>query len=150
MKIFSYVFKPEQNKYKGIRPINIYAMRIVYILMAIFLGKDVWGHIFTYDKTWDPSDAMDWSVWGAFSLFALLGVFRTVQMIPILLLEIVYKVIWLFLVALPLWQAGNLSGETTDGMIFPFVLVVLPIIAMPWGYVFKQYIMNKPHSTQKA
>ena len=137
------IFKSDHEHYDGIRPINIYAMRFIYILMATFLALDVWTHIITYDQSWDPSDAMDWSVWAAFTVFAFVGIFRTVQMIPILLLEIVYKSIWLILVAYPLYQAENLSSESTDGMIFPFALVLLPIIAVPWGYVLKTYIIKK-------
>ena len=135
------IFQPDHEKYDGIRPINIYAMRAIYLLMATLLALDVWTHIFTYDQRWDPSDAMDWSVWAAFSVFALIGIFRTVQMIPVLLLEIVYKSIWLVLVALPLYREGNLSAEATDGMIYPFALVVLPILAVPWGYVFRKYFL---------
>ena len=137
------IFKSDHEHYDGIRPINIYAMRFIYLLMATFLALDVWTHIITYDQSWDPSDAMDWSVWAAFTVFAFVGIFRTVQMIPILLLEIVYKSIWLILVAYPLYQAENLSSESTDGMIFPFSLVILPIIAVPWGYVLKTYIIKK-------
>ena len=80
---------------------------------------------------------MDWSVWAAFSLVAIL---RTVEMIPVLLVQIAYKLIWLVLVALPLWQDGNLNSTTSDGMFLPFSLVVLPIAAVPWGYVFNRYI----------
>jgi len=57
-----------------------------------------------------------------------------------MLLEIVYKTIWLILVALPLFLDGNLSSDTTDGMIFPFLLVILPVIFVPWGYVVNKYI----------
>tara|TARA_B100001175_G_C18937529_1_gene369824 strand:+ start:273 stop:461 length:189 start_codon:yes stop_codon:yes gene_type:complete len=55
-------------------------------------------------------------------------------------LEIVYKTIWLILVALPLYQEGDLSLDTTDGMMFSFFLVILPIIFVPWSYVVKKYI----------
>ena len=133
------VLSPNTEKYEGIRPINIYAMRVIYLLMAILLGFDVWSYIISYDQVWDPSEAMDWSVWAAFTLLAIVGIFKTVQMIPILLLEIAYKSIWLILVAMPLQRTGNLSNETTDGMLFPFVLVILPILAIPWGYVVKTY-----------
>jgi hypothetical protein len=137
------IFTPDNEHYDGIRPINIYAMRFIYILMATFLATDVWTHIITYDQSWNPSDAMNWSVWAAFTVFAIVGILQTVKMIPILLLEIVYKSIWLILVALPLLQAENLSNESTDGMIFPFAFVILPIIAVPWGYVLKTYLIIK-------
>ncbi|MCC2615507.1 hypothetical protein LJ739_04540 [Aestuariibacter halophilus] len=139
MKTLHYVFS-QNDKYDGIRPINIYAMRVIYALMATALAFDVWSYIATYDQVWDPSEAMDWSVWAAFTLFAVIGIFKPVQMIPVLLLEIAYKTIWLIMVAAPLYSAGQLSNDTTDGMLFPFTLVVLPIIAMPWGYVVKQYL----------
>ncbi len=142
MSKIKYLLTGNKARYQGVKPINIYAMRSVYLLMVIFLGSDVWAHIFSYSEPWAPSDAMDWSVWAAFSLFALLGLFKTVEMIPILLLEVVYKLIWLVLVAVPLWKVGDLNGATTDGMIFPFALVCLPILAMPWGYVFKRYIYS--------
>ncbi len=32
-------------------------------------------------------------------------------MLPILLLEIFYKVLWLLVVAYPLWTAGKLAGS---------------------------------------
>ena len=105
--------------------------------MAVFLGYDVWGYIIAYQGMWFPTEAMDWSVWAAFSLVAIL---RTVEMIPVLLVQIAYKLIWLVLVALPLWRDGNLNSTTSDGMFLPFSLVVLPIAAVPWGYVFNRYI----------
>ncbi|BBN82024.1 hypothetical protein PA25_20090 [Pseudoalteromonas sp. A25] len=147
MNTLRYVFS-QNEKYDGIRPINIYAMRLIYILMATILAFDVWSYIISYEHAWDPSDAMDWSVWAAFSLFALIGIFKPVKMIPILLLEIAYKCIWLALVALPLYHAGTLSDDTTDGMLFPFLLIVLPILAIPWGYVINTYLKpsNKKHA----
>ena len=134
------LFEQDHDRFDGIRPINIYGMRFIYILMATLLAMDVWTHIITYDQKWDPSDAMNWSVWAAFTLFAVIRIFHTVKMIPIMVLEIVYKTIWLILVALPLFQDGNLSDDTTDGMIFPFILVILPVTFVPWGYVVKKYI----------
>tara|TARA_B110000444_G_C18469603_1_gene424068 strand:+ start:98 stop:550 length:453 start_codon:yes stop_codon:yes gene_type:complete len=137
------IFRPEYNQYDGIRPINIYAMRLIFLLMAVFLGYDVWGYIIAYQGMWFPTEAMDWSVWAAFSLIAILGIFRTVEMIPVLLVEIAYKLIWLVLVALPLWRDGNLTSTTSDGMFLPFALVVLPMVAVPWGYVFNRYIRGQ-------
>ncbi|TMP28500.1 hypothetical protein CWB99_11340 [Pseudoalteromonas rubra] len=126
--------------YDGIRPFNIYFMRLIYILMVFVLGQDVWGHIFTYEGAWEENEAMAWSVWAAFSVLAVVGVFRPVQMIPVLLLEIIYKLIWLVLVAYPLWQADRLVGSGLEETTFAFVLVILPILAMPWHYVFNRYI----------
>ena len=139
MNLIRSLFEPNHARFDGIRPINIYGMRFVYILMATLLAMDVWGHILTRDQQWNPSDAMNWSIWAAFTLFAAIGIFRTVEMIPILLIEITYKTIWLILVALPLFLDDDLSEHTTDGMITPFAMVILPIAVIPWGYVLKWY-----------
>jgi len=143
MSFLKNLFSQNFVRYDGIRPINIYAMRLIYFLMAVFLSFDVWSYIISFEGTWSPTEAMDWSVWAAFSLIAILGIFRTIEMIPILILEIAYKLIWLVLVALPLWKNGNLTAASTDGMIFPFALVVLPIVAIPWVYVLNRYVLGK-------
>ena len=114
MNLVKRIFTPDNNKYDGIRPINIYAMRFIYLLMASLLAIDVWSYIFTYNQAWEPGEAMNWSVWAAFTIFALIGISKTVAMIPVLLLEIAYKTIWLLLVAFPLYRSGNLSNASTD------------------------------------
>ncbi len=135
------------NKYEGIRPINIYLMRFLYVLMAFVLGFDVWGYILNHSQPWEENEAVAWSVWAAFSVLALLGLFRTVQMIPILLLEIFYKVLWLVLVAVPLWKNDTMQGSGLEETTFAFLLVILPVVAVPWGYVFNRCILGKPAVT---
>ncbi len=135
-------FQPDYERYDGVRPINIYLMRLLYLLMVVFVGKDSWTYIFTHHGAWNPKEAMEWSVWAAFATLAVLGFFRPVKMLPILFLEIFYKVLWLILVAYPLWKTGTLAGSPAAGMTYAFLWVILPIVAVPWGYVFKTYVIN--------
>ena len=60
-------------------------------------------------------------------------------MLPILLLEIFYKLFWLGVVAYPLWAKGALWGSPAAGTTSAFLWVILPIVAVPWGYVFANY-----------
>ena len=108
--------------------------------MFVFLGKDVWTYIFTHSGSWEPQEAMNWSVWASFSLVALLGILHPLKMLPILLLEISYKLVWLWIVAYPLWVSNTLSGSSAEGMTMVFLPVLLPILFVPWRYVFKTYI----------
>jgi hypothetical protein len=61
-------------------------------------------------------------------------------MLPILLLEIFYKVLWLIIVAYPLWSKGRLAGSLAEGITSAFLWVILPIVAVPWRYAFVNYI----------
>jgi hypothetical protein len=128
------------DRYEGVRRINIYLLRLLYILMFFVLGRDTWTHILTHRGSWQPHDAMAWCVWTAFATLAGLGIIRPLKMLPILLLEIFYKVLWLILVAYPLWSADTLAGSSAEGTASAFMWVILPIVAVPWGYVFGNYI----------
>lgn len=138
------------DKYEGVRRINIYLLRLLFILMFFVLGKDTWTHVLTHQGQWDPADAVVWTVWTAFATLAGIGIFRPLKMLPILLLEIFYKVMWLIIVAYPLWSNGTLEGSKAEGFTAPFLWVILPIVAVPWGYVFANYIYKAKAKTLHA
>ncbi|MGO9274359.1 MAG: hypothetical protein ACLQOO_29685 [Terriglobia bacterium] len=127
-------------RYEGVRRINIYLLRLVFILMFFVLGRDTWTHILTHQGSWEPTNAVAWCVWTAFATLAGIGIMRPLKMLPILLLEIFYKVLWLILVAYPLWANGTLAGSPAEGITSVFLWVLLPIVAVPWGYAFVNYI----------
>jgi hypothetical protein len=60
-------------------------------------------------------------------------------MLPILLLEIFYKLLWLAIVAYPLWAMDKLAGSSAESTTLSFLWVILPIIAVPWGHLFATY-----------
>lgn len=126
-------------RHDGVRRINVYLLRLVFILMFFVLGKDCWTHIFTHKGAWEPTGAIVWCVWTGFAMVAGLGILHPVKMVPLLLLEIFYKVLWLGLVAYPLWSKGTLAGSPAEGTTSVFLWVILPIAAVPWGYVFVTY-----------
>ncbi len=135
------IFQPGAQ-YEGVRPFHIYLLRLVFILMFFVLGKTTWTHILTHRGSWDPMDAVAWCVWTAFATLAGLGIIRPLKMLPILLLEVSYKVLWLVIVAYPLWSAGTLAGSSAEGATSAFLWVVLPIVAIPWGYAFRSYVYH--------
>ena len=117
--------------------INIYLMRLVFDPDVLCAGAKPPGRasLPTRDHG-DPTDAVAWCVWTAFATLAGLGITRPLKMLPILLLEIFYKVLWLIIVAYPLWSTGKLAGSPAEGIAAAFLWVILPIVAVPWGYVF--------------
>jgi len=120
---------------------NIYLLRLLYILMFVFLGRDAWSHLLTHQGSWNPDEAVAWCVWAAFSLLALPGILHPLRLLPLVLLEITYKVLWLAVVAYPWWSNGQLAeSPRTEHLTFVFLLVILPIVAVPWKYAFAHYV----------
>lgn len=126
-------------RHDGVRRINIYLLRLLYVLMFFVLGKSTWTEILTHQGPWAPDEAVAWTVWTAFATLAGLGILRPVKMLPILMLEVLYKVMWLAIVAYPLWSNGALAGSPAEGTTNAFLWVVLAIVAVPWGHVAKTY-----------
>ncbi len=147
---YLYIFRRDQRKYEGVRRVNIYLLRLVYFLVFIFVGKESWTFIAGEIHTVTPTEAVTWCVWAAFSVLALVGVFRPLKMLPVLLLEVVYKLTWLFAVAYPMKSAGQLTGSEAEGITQAFIWVILPIIAVPWGHVFSNYIFSSRKKMQMA
>ena len=143
------IFRPDP-RYEGVRRINIYLLRLLFILMFFVLGRDTWTHVLTHRGPWEPDNAMAWCVWTAFAALAGLGIIRPLKMLPILLVEIFYKLMWLIIVAYPLWSAGALAGSPAEAETSAFLWVGLAIVAVPWGYVFMSYVYQpvKPSNNQ--
>ncbi len=145
--IFSHIkkiFKPDYEHYEGVRRINIYLMRLVFALTFVFVGMEAWTKILTHQGSWDHVKAVAFCVWAAYSALAFLGLIHPLKMLPLMLFMIFYKVIWLFAVAYPLWRTNQLAGSPAEEMAYTYLWVILPIIAVPWKYVFQNYILLKP------
>ena len=143
MRFIRYIFGRDHERYEGVRRVNVYLLRVLYALMATMLAYDVWSYIFGHQGVWDNREGMVWSVWAGFSTLAILGVFHPLRMIPILLLEILYKGLWLILVAWPLWKAGTLTGSPAMATTAVFLPVVIVVLIMPWGYVVREFVVGR-------
>src|SRR3990170_5859750 len=123
------------GRYEGVRPLNIYLLRTLFLLMFLFVGFDAWSYILNHEGAWDPMKAAAWSMFASYSLLSILGVFQPLKMLPLVLFVIVYKSVWLLFVAYPLWAAGQLAGSPAEGMARVFMWVPVLIVAVPWKYV---------------
>jgi len=145
-QILATPFIRNKNHYDGVRPIQIYLLRLVFGLTFVFVGMDSWGKILSQKEIWEPLNAVAYSVWGAYSMLSLLGILNPLKMLPIIVFQVFYKVIWLIIVAYPLWIGGTLIESPAYGMAIAFMWVLLPIVAMPWVYFFKSIVRPKKDS----
>ena len=134
------IFKPDYERYEGVRPINIYLLRLLFFLVVVFVGSDSWSAILKHQGPWDHVRAAAICMWAAYAVLSLFGLIKPLRWLPIVLFEIFYKIIWLVIVAWPLWSTNRLAGSPAEEMTYAFLWVILPIVAMPWGYAFRTYI----------
>jgi hypothetical protein len=134
------IFRPDHARYQGVRPINIYLLRLLYFLMAALVATDAWRSIITLEGPWDHIRAVATCVWATYPTLPILGLIHPLRMLPIMFCAICYKAIWLA-VAYPLWSAGALAGSPAEEMTKAFLWLPLAIIAVPWGYSFRRYVI---------
>lgn len=108
-------------------------------LPAAGLGLTIWPGILDPDKTWPLMSGVVQCMLGALSLLALIGLRYPLQMIPLLLFEIVWKGLWLLVVALPAHLAGTMDDRTASTT-FDCALAVIFVAVVPWGYVWARYV----------
>ncbi len=145
MKVSTFLkslFKKNFSRYEGVSNFNIYLLRLLFILVVLYVTPGTWSHIFNHQGTWDATNASAWCMWASYSLISVIGIIRPLKMLPIVFFEIIYKITWLVAVAYPLWRTGELTGSTVEGMANDYLWVLLPIIAMPWKYFIKKYILG--------
>ena len=127
----------------GVSKFRIYLLRFFYALAILLLGIQVWSEIFTHAGPWQPLPAVAFSFWGAFSALAILGLIHPLKMIPLLLVQFSYKLIWLIIVVYPLWSANQLPSPSAEGLTKANSIgIILDLLIIPWPYVLKNYILN--------
>src|ERR1700755_1561899 len=109
---------------KEVSTFRLYLMRLVYLLNFVLLGSDVWPAIFRHQGAWDPVKGVAFSFWAALSLVSGLGLRYPLKMAPVLLLQLVYKTLWLLAVALPMWPALR-STDLAHAMLIGVVVDVI-------------------------
>jgi hypothetical protein len=122
--------------------LRLYLLRGLYLLIALGEGSQVWPVILQHSRPWDFWHGVSVSFLGALTLLALLGVRYPVKMLPLLMYEFTWKLIWVLAVWLPLALAHRVDADTA-GNIFGIVMgVVLVPLVVPWGYLWRNYVIG--------
>lgn len=127
---------------KEVSVIRLYLLRALYLLVVVGLGILIWPGVIHHDKPWDLMQGVVICMLAAFSALCVLGLRYPLQMLPLLLWELTWKVIWLSVVAYPLWKAGTIEGATLENAIQCLVVLIFPFI-IPWRYVYDHYLVKQ-------
>jgi hypothetical protein len=123
-----------------VSPLRLNVMRAFYLLLFLERGYRLVVQLMSGEPL-GPFDGVAYAFWGALALLCLLGFKYPLKMIPLLLVFLVYKLLWLAMVALPWWSAGTpvdpVMGQFTIAMAAG---VVIDLLVIPWGYVIANYV----------
>lgn len=116
---------------------RLYVLRGTYLLLVIGLGTTIVPEVLVHP---DTSRGVIASLLGAMWALAFLGLRYPLQMLPLLMFELTWKVIWMLSFGLPQRLSGHMPSTFADD--FPAILfgVILMPLAIPWSHVWRHYV----------
>ena len=118
---------------------RLYALRAGYLLMGVGLAVTKGPSFLQDSSSWPLTEGVVTCMLAAMPVLAFVGIRYPVRMLPLLLFECAWKLIWLGVVALPLWTSGRMDQATWD-VAFACLFVVLILVVVPWRYVLSRYV----------
>ena len=116
-------------------------MRVGYLIMGGGLAITKWPELVSHGP-WELKQGVVVAMLVAMSVLALLGLRYPKRMLPILMFEVGWKLLWLGTVALPLWMDGDLNGATREETI-KILWVGFIIAVLPWRHVVRQFVLAR-------
>lgn len=121
---------------------RLYALRVGYLVLAVGTAVTKWPLIIRPDWPLTTAQGVVDCMLVALAALAFLGLRYPLQMLPLLLFESAWKLIWLTIVALPLWTADRMDAATLE-LTYSILWVVIILVVIPWRYVFAQYVTKR-------
>lgn len=120
---------------------RLYLLRAMYLLISVGLGLVIWPAIISPPSLVANASTVVRALLGALALVSLLGLRYPLQMLPLLIFELLWKVIWIVAFALPMWAGPGLDAYASETLFACGMGVVLVPLVLPWGFIFRQYVL---------
>jgi hypothetical protein len=124
----------------GLPTWRLNVMRVGFAVMGVGLALVKWPLVIDYDRSMPLYEGVVAVLLTAMSLLAFLGLRYPIRLLPVLLFETLWKLIWLSVVALPAAIAGQVDQAMSE-IIASCSVVVVIIAVVPWRYVWQRYIV---------
>ena len=121
---------------------RLYALRFGYLVIAAGIALTRWPLLVHHPQPWPLIDGVETCMLVALSLLWFLGIRYPLQMLPVLLFELTWKLVWGGFVFLPLWTHHQVDAATWT-VFYECLVVVIPAAVIPWRYVVTHYV-TKP------
>lgn len=116
---------------------RLHALRAVYLFFAVD------GFLVTLPLLLDhsPERHLFLGVKGGLWIMGIIGVLHPLKVLPVLLFELGWKMVWLGFIGLPHWFAGVNAPRLGEDLILAGLLpLALAPLLIPWGYVWRNLV----------
>jgi hypothetical protein len=147
--------KSQRNQRRGAAALvqvslpRLYLLRFGYLVVAIGLAARKWPLIVSHERPWPLFEGVETCMLLALSLLFFLGLRYPIKMLPILLFEIGWKLIWFAVIVVPLWRADHVDAATLSTL-YDCLWVVIVVAVIPWRYVVRQYVIGRGDAWRPA
>lgn len=123
-----------------ISTLRLTLLRAMYLLLVVGLGLTMWPTIIAPPTVSANAGTVVRSLLGALCLLSVLGLRYPLRMLPLLIFELAWKIIWMVAFALPMWLGPGLDPYAAETLFACAIGVVLVPLVLPWGYIGRTYL----------
>jgi len=120
---------------------RIHMLRLAYLLMACVMGFFVWQQVLFETGPWPAPRVIAKSMLASLALLSVLGLRYPLQMLPLMLLETLWKTVAILLIIAPAWLAGRLTPDQ-QVLFTECIGIVVVYLVMPWRHVWARYVLH--------
>lgn len=118
-------------------------LRGMFLVNLVFLGSGIWPELIGLHRAYEPLPAVAFCFWAALAALSGLGLRYPLAMLPVLLLQLLYKVLWILAVWLPLQLTGTAADMSVGRLDLAVLFIggaVLDLVVIPWPYVVARFV----------
>jgi hypothetical protein len=124
-----------------VSPLRLWVLRAMYLILAFGIGVTFWPLILSHGADLPRMTGVALALLGTIGLLGLLGLRYPLRMLPLLFVELTWKIVWLVAFALPRWLDGTLDAAMRSTA-FETSLGAVLILVIPWRYVWANYVVK--------
>ena len=132
---------PKSDAIPDVSVVRLAILRAYYALMAFGTAAVFWPDLISHTDEWGMRAGAQYSLLGAITPLALLGLRHPLKMLPVVLYEFVWKALWFVFVAAPLWSHGRMTQDVWADVFACGIAIVLTPVVVPWRYVRQVYLV---------
>jgi len=137
------------SPYPPIANWRVHCIRFNFLLIAVVMGAYAWYRLLFESADVPVPQTLARAMLAGLALMSFLGVRYPIQMLPLMLYELVWKTVWIVLIAFRAWLAGKWTADI-EALFHDCLGIVFAYLFMPWRYVWARYVVQPMEPLRRA